>query len=231
MANPIYNSVFDIHSAFYHIPIKPEHRHYTAFKTPTNCYEFVTMSQGLKNAPATLAHIMQAIFKGISYKYMQNFFDDILIYSPDFDSHIAHMREIFTRIRKSGFKLNLAKSQMCCKKIRFLGLNINADSIEATDDHIKTVQNFKTPNSMPQLRRFLGLTSWMRKFIPNYSYIAHSLYQLLKKNVKWIWTDEQQKAFDSLKTTLVSPPILSYPCWEEPYNLYTDASSFHTALF
>ena len=99
MANPIYFSVFDIHSAFYHIPIKPEHRHYTAFKTPTNCCEFVTMSQGLKNAPATLARVMQAIFKGILFKYMPNFFDDILIYFPNFDSHIAHMREIFTRIR------------------------------------------------------------------------------------------------------------------------------------
>ena len=115
---------------------------------------------------------------------------------------------------------------MCCKKIRFLGLNISADGIEATDDHIKTVQNFKTPNSTSQLRRFLGLTSWMRKFIPNYSYIAHSLYQLLKKNVKWVWTDEQQKAFDSLKAALVSPPIFSYPCWEESYNSCTDASSF-----
>ena len=108
MANPIYFSAFNIHSAFYCIPIKPEHRHYTAFKTPTNCYEFVTIFQGLKNAPLTLARVMHVVFKGISLKYMQHFFNDILTYFPDFDSHIAHMREIFMRIRISGFRLNLA---------------------------------------------------------------------------------------------------------------------------
>lgn len=167
---------------------------------------------------------MNQIYKGITYKYVVVYLDDTNVFSRTFNDHIKHLREVFTRIRNAGLKLNIEKCNFWQRKLSFLGHIIEAKGISPDPDKIIAVQNIQPPKSVTQLRSFLGLAGYYRRFIKNFLSIAQPLNQLLHKDTKYEWNPACQKAFEDLKQRLVTASILAYSNYRKKFILATDAS-------
>ena len=153
----------------------PADREKTAFITKYDTYEFNVMPFGLCNAPAIFQYLMNQIYKGIAYKYVVVYLDDTNIFSKTFEDHIQHLREVFTRIKKAGLKLNLEKCTFWMKWLPFLGHIIEAKGISPDPEKIIAVQNIWPPKNVTQLCSFLGLARYYRRFIKGFSAIAQPL--------------------------------------------------------
>ena len=224
LAGATYFSTLDLMSGYWQVMMNPADKEKTAFITRYGTYEFNVMPFGLCNAPATFQRLMNQIYKGIAYKYVVVYLDDTNVFSRTFDDHIKHLREVFTRIRKAGLKLNIEKCNFWMKRLPFLGHIIEAKGISPDPEKIIAVQNIQPPKSVTQLRSFLGLAGYYRRFIKNFSTIAQPLNQLLHKDTPYEWNDKCQKAFEELKHRLVTAPILIYPNYKVEFILATDAS-------
>ena len=224
LAGATYFSTLDLMSGYWQVMVHPDDREKTAFITRFGTYEFNVMPFGLCNAPATFQRLMNRIYSGITYKYVVVYLDDTNVFSRTFDDHIKHLREVFTRIRNAGLKLNIEKCNFWQRKLPFLGHIIEAQGISPDPDKITAVQNIQPPKSVTQLRSFLGLAGYYRRFIKNFSSIAQPLNQLLHKDVQYEWNPECQQAFDDLKQRLTTAPILAYPDYKKKFILATDAS-------
>ena len=224
LAGATYFSTLDLMSGYWQVKVHPEDREKTAFITRYGTYEFNVMPFGLCNAPATFQRLMNKVYKGIAYKYVVVYLDDTNVFSRTFDDHIKHLREVFTRIREAGLKLNIEKCNFWMKRLPFLGHIIEEKGISPDPDKIIAVQKIQPPKSVTQLRSFLGLAGYYRRFIKHFSSIAHPLNQLLHKDNTYEWNDQCQKAFDELKNRLTTAPILIYPDYKQEFILATDAS-------
>ena len=224
-ASPKYFTTLDLQSGFYQTALHKDSRPYTAFRTSTGLYQFTRLVMGLKNSPATFQRLMECIFRGMTWQNILIYIDDIVIFSPNFDTHIKDIRQVFERLRASGLKLKAKKCFFGFEKIHYLGHIISKDGIAADTSKIEAVQNYPIPENVKALRSFLGLSGYYRKHIFNYSKIARPLHKLTKREAKFQWTHEEQDSFDALKHALTHAPILAYPRWDTEYLLYTDASS------
>ena len=167
---------------------------------------------------------MNQIYQGIAYKYVIVYLDDTNVFSRTFKDHIQYLREVFTRIRKTGLKLNLEKYTFWMKWLPFLGHVIEAKGISPDPEKIIAVQNILPPKNVTQLCSFLGLAGYYRRFIQGFSAIAQPLNQLLHIDTKYEWNNQQQEAFDELKQRLVTAPILIYSNYKTEFILLTDTS-------
>jgi hypothetical protein len=224
LAGAKYFSTLDLMSGYWQVEMNLSDREKTAFITRYGIYEFNVMPFGLCNAPATFQRLMNYIYQGIAYKYVVVYLDDTNIFSKTFDDHLKHLHEVFTRIRKAGLKLNLEKCNFWMKRLPFLGHIIEEKGISPDPDKIIAVQNITPPKNVTQLRSFLGLAGYYRRFIRNFSSIAQPLNQLLRKDIAYDWKDNCQQAFDELKQRLTTAPILIYPDYYREFILATDAS-------
>ena len=168
---------------------------------------------------------MEHVLRGLNWKICLIYIDDIIIFSRSFDDHMANLHLVFSRLRDAHIKLKASKCHFAFSKISYLGHIVSRDGIQPNPDKISAVQDFPIPKRVKDVRSFLGLANYYRRFIEHFSKIAKPLTQLLQKNVKFQWTDECQNAFDRLKNALVSAPILSYPDFSKPFELYVDASN------
>ena len=162
LAGATYFSTLDLMSGYWQVKVHPEDREKTAFITRYGTYEFNVMPFGLCNAPATFQRLMNQVYKGIAYKYVVVYLDDTNVFSRTFDDHIKHLREVFTRIRKAGLKLNIEKCNFWMKRLPFLGHIIEEKGISPDPDKIIAVQNIQPPQNVTQLRSFLGLAGYYR---------------------------------------------------------------------
>ena len=224
LAGATYFSTLDLMSGYWQVMVHPADREKTAFITRYGTYEFNVMPFGLCNAPATFQRLMNHVYQGIAYKYVVVYLDDTNVFSRTFDDHIKHLREVFIRIRKAGLKLNIEKCNFWMKRLPFLGHIIEEKGISPDPDKIVAVQNIQPPSSVTQLRSFLGLAGYYRRFIQNFSSIAQPLNQLLHKDNPYEWSPKCQKAFEELKCRLITAPILIYPNYKKEFILATDAS-------
>ena len=224
LASTKYFSTLDLMSGYWQVAMDPEDQEKTAFITRHGTYEFNVMPFGLCNAPATFQRLMDRVYKGIAYKYVVVYLDDTNIFSRTFDDHIIHLREVFTRIRKAGLKLNIEKCNFWMNTLPFLGHIITEKGISPDPDKIIAVQNIQPPTTVTLLRSFLGLAGYYRRFIKNFSAIAQPLNQLLHKDTTYEWNNKCQQAFEELKQRLVTAPILIYPNYQAEFILATDAS-------
>src|SRR5256886_9126577 len=184
------------------------------------------MPFGLCNALATFQRLMDEALQGILWDFVVVYLDDLNVYSRSFDEHLSHLRDVFDRLRQAGLKLNPEKCKFVTSELVFLGHVIDSQGIRTDPEKIEKVKKFPIPKTITQLRSFLGLASYYRKFIRDFSRIAGPLNKLLKKNVNFQWTLQQQQAFDYLKDRLITSPILIYPDWTKEFILFTDASTF-----
>ncbi|KAK3106184.1 hypothetical protein FSP39_014461 [Pinctada imbricata] len=225
-SQPTFFSTLDLKSGFYQVEIDEKSRPYTAWRCHIGSFQFRRLPMGLKNSPATFQRLMETVLRGSNFKFCLIYLDDIIVYSRTFPEHLKHLKEVFERLRSSGLKLNPGKCSFARKEIKYLGHKVSATGISPDPEKINSVKNYPTPKSVKQIRAFLGLSGYYRKFINNYAATASPLYNLTKKNVNFTWDDKCEAAFQHLKDALTSPPILAYPDFEKPFRLYTDASSF-----
>ena len=193
----------------------------TAFSTGDCHYEFVKLPFGLRNAPAVFSKIMKAIFGNMPF--VEIYIDDITIHSKTFDEHIGHIKEVLTKVREHNLKLN-AKCDWARHEIKLLGHIITGNSVKMDPDKIKAIEQWTTPTKVNHIQQFLGICGYYRRFIKDFSNVAAALYNLLKKDVKWKWTTECDKAFKELKRKLVTYPIVRKPDFNREFTIYTDAS-------
>ncbi|GBP06327.1 Retrovirus-related Pol polyprotein from transposon 17.6 [Eumeta japonica] len=222
-----YFTTLDLAKGFHQIEIKEEDVHKTAFTVEGGHYEFLRMPFGLKTAPATFQRLMNNILKDYINKICLVYLDDIIIFSTSLQEHINSINLIFQRLQEANLKVQLDKSEFLKKETEFLGHIVTPSGIKANPKKIECVKNFPIPKTPKQIKQFLGLTGYYRKFIKDYSMIAKPMTRYLKKDIKMNINDPQYiESFNTLRTLLTHDPILAYPNFSKKFTLTTDASNF-----
>ena len=220
-----YFSVIDLKSGYWQIPIKAEDGEKTAFRTADGLFQFTVMPFGLRNAPATFQRLMDVLLSGLKWNGLLVYMDDIIVYSASAQTYLALLEETLSRLAGAGLKINPKKTVLVAKEVTYLGHVVSAQGIKADPRKITAVQNIQPPQNITQVRAFLGLAGYYRRFIDRYAAITLPLTRLTKKGTEFQWGAEQQIAFDELKYRLMTAPILQYPKRDRPYIVDCDASN------
>ncbi|XP_026743752.1 uncharacterized protein LOC113505319 [Trichoplusia ni] len=226
LGNSKYFSTLDLASGFHQIKMSPQDACKTAFSVPQGHFEFTRMPFGLKNAPATFQRLMNNVLTGLQGERCFVYLDDIVVYSHDLNSHIQNLTAVFQKLRSFNLKLQPDKCEFLRKEVGYLGHIITENGLKPDPNKVKSVQEFPVPKCPKDIKSFLGLISYYRRFIPEFSKLSKPLSSLLKKNVSFVWTNEQQLAFETLKDKLTSAPVLIYPDFTKSFNLTCDASNY-----
>lgn len=215
----------DMRSGYHQIRLKLEDEHKTAFKTHHGHWDFRVMLFGLTNAPATFQALMNTIFQPLLRQCVLVFVDDILIYKKTLADHLEHLKQVFAILEHHKLYLKFSKCSFAQSSLEYLGHIISAKGVATDPNKIQAIADWPTPVDAKQLRSFLGLSGYYRKFISNYGAISRPLTDLLKKYTIFHWNPDLQQSFDSLKQALVSAPVLALPDFSKGFTIETDASS------
>ena len=196
----------------------------TAFRTRYGHYEFLVMSFGLTNAPAAFKDLMNRVFRPYLDHFFVVFIDDILVYSREEQEHEQHLKIVPHNLREKKLYAKLSKCDFWLKDVSFLGHIMSGEDIRVDLAKIEAVVNWKPPRNVIEVRSFLGLAGNYRRFVKGFSVIASPLTKLLRKGVKFKWSDKCQNSFEQLKEMLVEAPVLMQPNSGKEYTLYSDAS-------
>jgi hypothetical protein len=225
VARSEYFTSLDLTSGYHQILIFEEDRPKTAFHTLFGHIHFKVLIEGLTNAPATFQTAMNSIFHPYIRKFVVVYIDDILIFSKTEAENQAHVRLVLEVLKREKFFVcNLAKSSFAQIKIKYLGHIVDKQGIRPDPKKVEAVQTWPVPKNVHDVRSFLGLVNYFRKFIEHYSEIAVPLTSLTRKASAWNWTGRCQDAFEKLKQKLVEAPLLRTPDERFPYEIVTDAS-------
>src|SRR4051812_5516213 len=217
-------SKLDLRLGYHQIRVRDVDIPKTAFITRYGSYEYTVMSFGLTNAPATFSRLMNYIFMEYLDKFVVVYLDDILVYSKNDEEHAEHLRLILTKLREHKLYAKYSKCEFWLPEVTYLGHVISKDGIAVTPERIQAILDWTPPTTVKQVRNFLGLASYCRRFVENFSKIARPLTNLLHKGVKFEWTDKCQESFQALKDKLTTPPVLAPPDTQKDFVIYCDAS-------
>ncbi|KAK1651826.1 hypothetical protein QYE76_069631 [Lolium multiflorum] len=213
----------DLRSGFHQIRMVPHDESKTAFRTHNGHYEFLVMPFGLSCAPATFQAAMNTVFAHIIRKYVLVFVDDILVYSSTIQDHKKHLDTVLQLLEQNKLYVKRSKCSFAQQSLEYLGHIISADGVSTDPTKIEAVQHWPQPTNPTQLRGFLGLAGYYRKFIRHFGIISRPLTDLLKKNKAFVWSPVVHDAFLSLKTALVQAPVLALPDFTKDFVLEADA--------
>jgi hypothetical protein len=217
-------SKIDLRSGYHHIRIRPEDIPKTAFTTRYGLFEYLVMSFGLTNAPAHFTYLMNSIFMPELDKFVVVFIDDILIYSKNEEEHAKHLRIVLTCLREHQLYAKFSKCTFWLEEIQFLEHVLCAKGIAVDPSKVKDILEWKSPTTMHQVRNFLGLAGYYRRFTPAYSKIVKPITGLLKNDTKFDWSSKCNEAFEELNVLLNTASVLAQPDIEKPFDVYCDAS-------
>ena len=214
----------DLSKGYWQIPVAPECRHMTAFTTPQGCFQFRKMPFGLVNSAATFNRMMRKVLEGV--EHADSFVDDVLDHTETWSTHMSVLRKIFERIREAGLTIRPSKTMIGYTNLGFIGHNVGSGQVAMEADKLTKIEEAPRPKTKQQVRSFLGLAGYYRKFIPNFSTIAVPLTDLTKKGQPNIvrWGEAQEKSFQTLKHMLTQAPILRLPDFTRPFIVQADAS-------
>lgn len=223
---PNYMSSLDMAQGYHQVPINPSSRQYTAFQTPNGAlYQYKQLPMGLKTSPSVFERLVELVLRGMQYTSILCYLDDILVVSETFEEHMAHLAELFSRLRKAGLKLKGKKCFFFRQEVSFLGHILTKDGLKCDPFKTRVVKEYPTPHNLKTLRGFLGLCCYYRKFVPHFSEIARPLHNLTRKTVPFQWTPDCQQAMEKLKEALTTAPLLKYPDFSKNFTLFSDASA------
>lgn len=182
------------------------------------------MPFGLTNAPATFCNLMNNVLFDYLDDFVVVYLDDIVIYSRTLEEHVNHLSLVLSQLRKYTLYVKMEKCEFAQQEIRFLGHLVSKNQVRMDPKKVQAIVDWQAPRHVKDLRSFLGLANYYRKFIAGYSKKAASLTDLLKKDAKWVWSKQCEEAFQNLKNAIASEPILKLPDFELPFEVHTDAS-------
>ena len=221
-----YFTTLDLKSGYWQVPIKEEDKEKTAFRTSSGqLYEFNQLPFGLCNAPATFSRLMDRTLAGLAWNICLYYLDDIIVFSSTWAEHIERLRAVFERLRRANLKLGAHKCNLAAREVSFLGYKVTPEGLEPEPKLMEAISKLPPPINVAEVRSFLGLVGYYRRFVKRFSDKAAPLNALLHKEQVWKWTPECQNAFETLKGEIASRPVSAYPDFSKPFRLYTDASN------
>ncbi|GKA94821.1 reverse transcriptase domain-containing protein, partial [Tanacetum coccineum] len=218
-------SKIDLRSGYHQLRVQEEHIPNTAFRTRYGHFEFTFMPFGLTNTPAVFMDLINRVCKPYLDKFVIVFIDDILIYSKSEEEHESHLKEILDLLKEEKLYAKVSKYEFWLKEVQFLGHVVNRDGIHVDPSKVESVKNWKTPESPIEIRSFLGLAGYYRRFIENFSKIDKPLILLIQKNKAYVCGNKQEEAFRILKENLCNAPVLALPEGPNDFVVYCDASN------
>ncbi|GJX14854.1 putative reverse transcriptase domain-containing protein [Tanacetum coccineum] len=219
----IYSKI-DLRSGYHQLRVREQDIPKTAFRTRYGHYEFQVMPFGLTNAPAVFMDLMNRVCKPYLDKFVIVFIDDILIYSKDKKEHEEHLKAILELLKKEKLYAKFSKCEFWIPKVQFLGHVIDSRGIHVDPAKIESIKDWASPKTPTEIRQFLGLAGYYRRFIEGFSKIAKSMTKLTQKGIKFDWGEKEENAFQLIKQKLCSAPILALPEGSEDFVVYCDAS-------
>ena len=234
LGSTIFNTL-DLKAGYWHVEMVEECKPYTAFTCgPLGFYEYETMPFGATNAPATFQRLIDNCLGDLNMNWCIVYLDDIIIFSQDAASHIERLEAVFRKLAKAGLKLKPSKCEFFKKRIKYLGHIVSEEGVSTDPKKVEAVLNWPVPKTVYDVRAFLGFVGYYRRFIKGFSKVALPLRKLLiglesrgKKAAKHTpvdWGEEEQTAFDTLKSLCCKAPILAYSNYKLPFILHTDSS-------
>ena len=196
----------------------------TAFRTRYGHYEFLVMSFGLTNAPAAFMDMMNRVFKDYFDQFVIVFINDILVYSQTESEHEKHLRLVLQRLREHRLFAKFKKCEFWLSQVSFLGHIVSKEGIKVDPAKIEAVRDWPRPKNASEVRSFLGLAGYYRRFVEGFSKIATALTEVTRKSQKFVWSDKCENSFQELKQRLITAPFLSLPTGQEKFVIYCDAS-------
>lgn len=228
LGGAVYISSLDLTKAFWNIPLEESSKPKTAFQVHgKGLFHFKMMPFGLCNSAQTMQRLMDSILGPELEPFVFCYLDDIIIVTKDLTKHFEMLREVYERIKKAGLTINIDKCQFCRDSLSYLGFVVDQYGLRTDPKKVESILETPIPTTTTEVRRLIGILTWYRRFIQDFSSISEPITALIKGRKKGLpikWTDEAQKAFDLLKERLVSAPILASPRWDEKFYIQTDAS-------
>ena len=225
LAGDRFFSKFDLSKGYWQVPVREEDRDFTTFICHRGLFRFKVMPFGLINAPATFSRLMRRLLRD-SFS-LDNYLDDVLTHTPDWSRHLAVLMDFFERIRQANLTLRPTKCEIGETTVSFLGHSLSEGTLLPRQETIDKITNAPRPRTKKQLRAFIGLAGFYRKYVPNFSVIAAPLTDATRKGSsnEVSWDDAREQAFQTLKANISQPPILRLPDVSQPFILQTDASN------
>ena len=219
-----YFTTLDLYSGYYQLSIHEEDRHKTSFVCEYGQFEFNRLPFGLVNAPSAFQRTITAIFNEIHFDFLLIYLDDLIIFSKSKEEHTRHLELVFKILHTAGLKLNLRKCNFFQTEIEYLGFLISGKGVKPIKRNVEAIKNFPVPRTVKQVKGFIGLALYYKRFVRDFAGMAHPLYELLKKDTKWEWEEKHQESFEVLKTALTS--CMRHPEFSRDFIVQTDSSGY-----
>jgi hypothetical protein len=221
-----YFSLMDLHSGYWQVQIKPEDRENTTFIIADGLYQFKVMPFGLTNAPGTFQRMMDVLLAGLKWISCLVYLDGIVVVSDSIPQHLTRLDAFLKRFSNANLKLKLSESVFPATRLKILGYVVSGEGLSPDQSKVDAVICFPVPKSVKDVLSFIGLCSYYRRCIKDFASIAKPLTNLTKKGQPFVWTNAQEKNFQTLKTALTSTPVLVHPNYKLPMELHYDACDY-----
>ena len=219
-------STLDLKSGYWQVPITEQDKAKTAFRMSSGqLFEFNQVPFGLCNVPATFSRLMDRVLAGLHWETCLFYLDDIIVFSSTWEEHLARLRELFERLRHAKLKLGAAKCTFAAKEVSYLGHRVTEEGLLPDPSLLAATRDIPPPTTATEVRSFLGLAGYYRRYVKGFAAIAAPVHALTRKDAVFHWSEDCQAAFDQLKTRLTMSPITAFPDISQAFRLYTNAST------